>query len=75
MSKQDDKKNVELIKNQVWNAENLKTEKINKLLINIPVDNITEQNEVINVGKMLISRKIGIFLKNPKRKTKNSLVN
>ena len=46
---------------------NLKIEKLNNLLSNIPTNNITELNEPIYTGIKLVSVKIGIPQLNPKK--------
>ena len=41
----------------------VKTEKINKLLIDIPTSNITEVDELIYAGAKFVCAKIGVSLK------------
>ena len=48
----------------------LRTEKVNKLLKNIASNNITELNDLIYIGAKLVSDKIVIPPRNPKRNTK-----
>ena len=59
MLTEEDRINLELIKkimtekkinNQDWEKEKVETKKINKLLVNIPTQNITEVNELIYVN-------------------------
>ena len=45
----------------------IETEKVNKLLPNIPTGNITEINEPIYAWVKLVGDKIGITLRNPNK--------
>ena len=47
-------------RNQDWEKVKVETENLNKLLENIPTDNITELNGLIYAGSKLDSVKIGI---------------
>ena len=46
------------------------TEKVNRLLPNIPTVNISEINQLIYSGAKLVCDKIGISRRNPNRNTK-----
>ena len=48
------------LRNQDWKKVKVETEKVNKLLINIPTNNISEQNDLIHTRGKLIRNKIGI---------------
>ena len=52
------------------NKVKIETEEENKLLPNIPTDNITEQNDLIHARAKLIIDKIDVPLRNPNRNTK-----
>ena len=51
------------LRNQDWKTVKTETEKINKLLTNMSMKNITELNEQINAGAKLVCNKIGVPLK------------
>ena len=53
-----------------WKKVKVETEKINKLLSNIPTGDIIELNELIYAGARLVCKRIGILLRNLKRNTK-----
>ena len=84
MLAQEDKINVELVKkimtenkitllslrNQDYKKVKVENEKVNKSLLNIPTDNITELNELIYAGAKLACNKIGVPQMNSKQKYK-----
>ena len=51
----------------------VKLEKVNKLLPNIPTNNMTELNELIFAGGKLASDKTGVLLRSPNRNPKPGL--
>ena len=53
----------------------VETEKINKLLPNIPTDNITKLNELIYAGAKLVCDKIGVPPKELEQKYKTWIEN
>ena len=57
-------------RNQDWKTVKAETEKVNDLLRNIPTNNITELNELIYAGAIVVCEKIGVPLKNTNRKSK-----
>ena len=57
------------LRNQGWKTIKAKTEKINDLLTTIPT-NITELIDLIYAGAKLVREKIGVPLKNTKKKSK-----
>ena len=86
---QEDNINVQLIKkimaetkttlpslrNQNWQRVMVEPEKVNKLLPNIPTENITELNELIHARVKLVYDKIDAPLRNPNRNTKFRMEN
>ena len=58
------------LRNQDWKKVKVETEKIIKLLPNIPTDNVTELNELIYAGTKLVFDKIGVPLRNTDRNIK-----
>ena len=85
MSTLEDKINGELIKkimtekkitllsfgNQDWKKVEIETEKVNKLLPNIPTGNITELKVLVYARAKLVCDKIGIPQRNPDRNIKS----
>ena len=55
------KTNLPSIRIQDWRT--FKSESGNDLLTNIPTNNITELNDLINTGAKLVCEKIGVLLK------------
>ena len=63
-------------RNQDWKKDVMVgTEKINKLLENFPMDNITELNNLIYTEAILVSDKTGIPRRKPKQKYKTWMWN
>ena len=58
------------LRDQDWKKENVETEKVNKLLLNVPTGNITEQNKLIYAGAKLVCDKIGFPQGNSSTNTK-----
>ena len=63
------------LRNQVWKKVKVETEKVNKLLTNIPTGNTTELNELIYIRTKLVCDKIDVPLRNVNRNTKPELGN
>ena len=59
------------LRSQDWKNVKVETEKVNKLLPNIPMDNITELSELIYAGAKLVCDKIGVPQGNPNRNTRS----
>ena len=59
------------LRDQDWKIVNVGTEKVNKLLPNIPAGNITELNELIYAGAKPVCDKISVPLRNKIRNTKS----
>ena len=60
----------------IWNQDwkkSVETEKVNKLLPNIPTSNITKLNVLTYAEPKLVSDKIGVPQRNPNRNTKSGL--
>ena len=57
-------------RNHEWKEMKVETKNVNKLSINVPMDNNTEPNELIYAGMKLICDKICIPLGNLKKNTK-----
>ena len=53
----------------------IETEKVNKLLLNIPTGNITELNDLIYTRAKPVCDKIDIPIRNPNRNTKSGWEN
>ena len=64
------KRRLPSLRNQDWEKVNVENEKINKLLPNIPTDNITELKELRYSGMKLVCDKISVPLRNSNRNTK-----
>ena len=58
------------LRNQNWKKVKEETEKVNKLLPNIPTDNITELKQLIYAGAKLVCDKIDDPLSNLNRNAK-----
>ena len=58
------------LRNPNWKKIKVETEKVNKLLKHISMNNITELNELIYARTKLISDKIDISQRNSNRNTK-----
>ena len=56
---------------QDWKKVKVETEKVNKLLPNIPACNITKLNKLIYARVKLACNKIGVLQRNPNRNTKH----
>ena len=63
------------LRKQDWKKIKIETEKVNKLLPDILMGNITELNELIYAGRKLVCEKIGISQGNPNRNTKTWMGN
>ena len=57
------------LRNQDWKKIKVSTNKVNKLLPNIPMRQITELSKLIYAGEKLVCDKIGITPRNPTRNT------
>ena len=57
-------------RNQDWRTVLSETENVNKLLTNIPSNDITELNDLIYEGEKIVCEKIGVPMKTRERKSK-----
>ena len=58
------------LRNQIWEIVKVEIEKNNELLLRVSTNNITKLKEHIYAGAKLVSKKIGIPLKNTSRNSK-----
>ena len=58
------------LRNQDWKKVKSETQKVNNLLTNIPTNDITELNDLVYAGEILVCKKIGVHLKIKDRKSK-----
>ena len=65
----DEKSKLPSLRNIEWKKVKKETEKINKILMNIPTNNITELNNLIYAGAKLVCDRIGAPLRNTNRET------
>ena len=58
------------LRNIEWKTQKIESNKINHILLYIPMNNITELNELIYAGAKLVCEKIGIPSKSTKKQSK-----
>ena len=68
-----EKKTLPSLRDEAWEKFEVETEKVNKLLRNIPTGNTTEINELIYAGTKITRIKIDVPLRNQNRNTRPGL--